>query len=94
MAKRRFRSPVLNWIPEMPQYEYICEDDGEVITLIRPMRDADKPVEDPTGKGRTFTRRHSTFTVSAGAASKANAAPAVPPHGGCGCGNPHGPCGM
>lgn len=78
----------------MPQYEYICEEDGEVITLLRPMRDADRPVKDPKGKGRTFTRMHSTFMVSESASSKAKTAPAMPPGGGCGCGNPHGPCGM
>jgi predicted nucleic acid-binding Zn ribbon protein len=80
----------------MPQYEYICEDDGEIITLLRPMRDADKPVEDPAGQGRTFKRMHSTFMVSESAASKAksNAKPATRPGGGCACGNPHGPCGM
>ncbi len=33
----------------MPQYEYICDEDGEVLTLLRPMRSADDPVEDPAG---------------------------------------------
>ena len=33
----------------MPIYEYECEKDGAVIELIRPMADADKPVEDPEG---------------------------------------------
>jgi predicted nucleic acid-binding Zn ribbon protein len=78
----------------MPQYEYVCEEDGEVITLLRPMREADKPVDDLAGKGRTFKRRHSTFMVSESASSKANAAPSMPASGGCACGNPHGPCGM
>ncbi len=45
----------------MPQYEYICERDGEVITLLRPMAEADKPVDDPEGKGRKFTRKLSIF---------------------------------
>jgi putative FmdB family regulatory protein len=48
----------------MPLYEYICEQDGEVIELLRPMADADKPVEDPRSKGRTFRRKHSTFATS------------------------------
>jgi putative FmdB family regulatory protein len=49
----------------MPIYEYSCEQDGTVIELIRPMSQADAPVEDPEGKGRTFTRKHSTFSSSA-----------------------------
>jgi len=31
------------------------------------MRDADKPVADPKGKGRTFARVHSTFAVKGAA---------------------------
>ena len=48
----------------MPQYEYVCENDGTVITLLRPMAQADDPVADPEGKGRTFTRKLSTFGLS------------------------------
>lgn len=70
----------------MPLYEYVCEEDGEVIELIRPMAQADEPVEDPAGRGRTFHRKQSTF-----AAAKAEPAFSLPT-GGCGCGNPHGPC--
>ncbi|MCL4210455.1 MAG: zinc ribbon domain-containing protein [Phycisphaeraceae bacterium] len=73
----------------MPQYEYICEEDGEVITLLRPMREADAPVPDPTGKGRRFIRRHSTFAVT-----ESGRTVSLPTGGGgCACGNPHGPCG-
>ena len=32
------------------------KEDGERITLLRPMREADDPVEDPAGRGRTFQR--------------------------------------
>lgn len=74
----------------MPQYEYMCEADGEVITLLRPMREADRPVEDPKGRGRRFVRRHSTFSVGE-SGSKANVAA---PSSGCPCGNPDGPCRM
>jgi hypothetical protein len=28
------------------------------------MKDADAPVQDPAGKGRTFVRRHSVFGVA------------------------------
>jgi putative FmdB family regulatory protein len=73
----------------MPLYEYICPDDGETVTLLRPMRDADAPVEDPEGRGRRFVRKHSTFSVAAGGGP----APTAPPPGCCPCGNPDGPCG-
>jgi putative FmdB family regulatory protein len=52
----------------MPLYEYTCETDGATIELLRPMADADKPVEDPENRGRVFKRKHSTF-ATAGAAS-------------------------
>jgi len=74
----------------MPQYEYLCEHDGEVITLLRPMAAADDPVEDPAGKGRVFVRRHSVFGVGGGAA----AAPSGMSLGGCcPCGKNMGACG-
>ncbi len=75
----------------MPLYEYVCESDGEVIELLRPMADADKPVEDPKGKGRVFKRRQSTFAAQ-GAGTGAGGA-SLPMAGGCcPCGNPAGPC--
>lgn len=74
----------------MPMYEYRCVEDGDLIELLRPMADADKPVADPTGKGRRFERIYSTFAVSGSPVG----APAHKHTGaGCGCGNPHGPCG-
>lgn len=48
----------------MPLYEYRCETDGSVIELMRPMAQADAPVEDPEGKGRHFSRVQSTFATS------------------------------
>ncbi|HWB19321.1 MAG TPA: hypothetical protein VG711_03395 [Phycisphaerales bacterium] len=72
----------------MPMYEYKAVEDGEVITLLRPMADADKPVDDPDGKGRKFTRVHSTFSVAGSPAASTH----VHKGPGCGCGNPHGPC--
>lgn len=66
----------------MPLYEYESIEDGEVVTLLRPMADADAPVEDPSGKGRTFRRRHSVFGVGSAGATD------VAPSGGC-C-----PCGV
>ena len=47
----------------MPLYEYICETDGEKLELLRPASEADAPVNDPRGKGRTFKRVHSTFAA-------------------------------
>lgn len=54
----------------MPLYEYQSKEDGKVIELLRPMAEADRPVEDPEGKGRTFVARQSTF--AAGAATGAS----------------------
>ena len=73
----------------MPMYEYVCDEDGDTITLLRPMGEADAPVEDPRGKGRRFTRVCSTFEVGGAARPK----PGATPGSGCACGNPHGPCG-
>ena len=74
----------------MPLYEYRCVEDGELISLLRPMRDADKPVDDPKGRGRVFERVHSTFAVKGAAVNVAAAHKHTGP--GCACGNPHGPC--
>lgn len=73
----------------MPQYEYVCEADGEVLTLLRPMKDADAPVEDPAGKGRTFVRRHSVFGVAGSSVGAAHV------HTGacCPCGKAQSQCG-
>lgn len=75
----------------MPLYEYRCLEDGELIELLRPMADADKPVDDPKGKGRTFVRVHSLFSVSGSPATGSTHVHSGP---GCTCGNPHGPCNM
>lgn len=55
----------------MPMYEYASqtpEADGtiKVIELLRPMAQADAPVEDPDGLGRVFKRVLSTVSVSGG----------------------------
>lgn len=74
----------------MPLYEYRCVEDGEVIELLRSMREADAPVEDPEGRGRTFERIHSAFRVGEGVTTAASTRPGM--GGGCACGHPHGPC--
>ena len=72
----------------MPMYEYECKDTGEVITLLRPMSDADQPVEDPKGQGRDFIRRHSVFGVGSATDNSAGQSP-----GCCPCGKQEGSCG-
>ena len=75
----------------MPQYEYECDEDGEVLTLLRPMSEADAPVEDPESRGRVFSRRHSVFGV--GRRGAAQSAPAASREGFCPCGMRPGGCG-
>lgn len=72
----------------MPLYEYVCEEDGTVVEVMRPMSEADQPLPDPENRGRTFVRKHSTFL--AGKASRE-----VPIGQSCGrCGRPGGSCAM
>ncbi len=79
----------------MPIYEYEAVEDGEVIELMRPMKDADLPVDDPGGRGRTFRRKFSVFGVAGAEASAGSTAPAPHVHSSsCGCGRPHGSCGL
>jgi hypothetical protein len=53
------------------------------------MRDADAPVDDPAGKGRRFTRKHSVFGVAGSPVGQAHV------HTGscCPCGKPQSQCG-
>jgi putative FmdB family regulatory protein len=76
----------------MPIYEYICEQDGTVIELLRAMADADKPVEDPDARGRIFKRKHSTFATG-GAASNGGVDLMSRQGGCCPCGKRAGGCG-
>ena len=78
----------------MPLYEYVCENDGEVLTLLRPMREADHPVDDPSGRGRVFIRKHSTFAAVGGAVESSGGGVPLPMGGGCcPCGKSAGHCG-
>lgn len=73
----------------MPIYEYVCEQDGAVIELLRSMADADKPVTDPDGKGRLFKRKHSTFATGGEKSTSL-----LSKQGGCcPCGKTAGGCG-
>lgn len=80
----------------MPLYEYICEEPGKdpvVIELLRSAADADKPVTDPDGKGRTFRRRLSLFSANNPGKPGSGAAMGGHVHSGsCGCGKPRGSC--
>lgn len=82
----------------MPIYEYICEEPGKkpvTIELLRSFADADSPVPDPEGKGRTFRRVLSTFATGGTGAGQTSSAPSGHVHsGGCGCGKRRGSCGM
>ena len=75
----------------MPLYEYESKEDGSVIELIRPMSQADAPVEDPEGKGRTFKRIHSVFS-SSGAPSSGGSSGGGGGGGCCPCGKGAGSC--
>lgn len=83
----------------MPIYEYVCEQPGRepvVLELIRSAADADKPVPDPEGKGRVFTRRLSLVSVGGAGSSRSGAPASYGGHvhsGSCGCGKPRGSCG-
>ncbi len=77
----------------MPIYEYRSVEDGQVIEMIRPVADADKPVPDPAGRKRKFVRIHSAFSVSSGSSPSAARSVPSPSSGGCcPCGDPSGPC--
>lgn len=79
----------------MPLYEYRCEQDGTLLELLRPMAEADAPVEDPEGRGRTFRRVHSLFAAKgAGPAGQASSGGHTHHGGSCACGKrPAGQCG-
>ncbi|MBL8757241.1 MAG: zinc ribbon domain-containing protein [Phycisphaerae bacterium] len=76
----------------MPMYEY-ATDDGTRIELLRSMADADKPVEDPEGRGRVFKRVMSTFAAQgAGGAGGAGAGGGASLGTCCPCGKGAGMC--
>jgi hypothetical protein len=77
----------------MPLYEYVAREDGTVIELLRPMSQADQPVADPEGKGRTFTRKHSTFAAASVSGESRGEGRSLPVGGCCPCGKSAGQCG-
>ncbi len=80
----------------MPMYEYASQTPGpdgsiKVIELLRPMSQADAPVDDPDGLGRTFKRVLSTVSVAGGHVQ--NAGSSMRSGGGCcPCGKGAGAC--
>lgn len=79
----------------MPIYEYVCEETGDVIELLRPMVAADEPVVDPEGRGRRFVRRVSVFAAGGGGGNSdaGSASSASSGTGGCcPCGKGRGAC--
>lgn len=76
----------------MPLYEYICEQDNTVIELLRPMSQADEPVKDPEGKGRTFVRKLSMFAAAAGEKGEGRSVSLNSGGGCCPCGHGAGSC--
>ncbi len=80
----------------MPIYEYICEQDDTRIELLRPMSEADAPVEDPQSKGRTFKRAMSApnAKTAGGAGKGVSLGGGAGGSGGCcPCGKTSGGCG-
>jgi putative FmdB family regulatory protein len=75
----------------MPLYEYVCEQDGSVIEVLRSMSEADKPLEDPEGKGRIFRRRQSTFATG-GTDGASGSSGGVSLGACCPCGKTAGSC--
>ncbi|MDP7070911.1 MAG: zinc ribbon domain-containing protein [Phycisphaerales bacterium] len=69
----------------MPLYEYRCVEDGTLLTLLRPMREADAPVEDPEGLERTWERVQSLFSVDSPRDTPSSGTGGCC-GGGCGCG--------
>ncbi len=75
----------------MPIYEYTAIEDNETVEALRPMADADKPLADPAGKGRTFVRKQSTFAAK-GTAIGASLGGSAAGSGCCPCSKVPGAC--
>lgn len=76
----------------MPLYEYVCEADGSRLELLRPMSQADAPVDDPAGKGRVFKRVASTFAAQGTGGAGTGGAGGGGGGGCCPCGKGAGAC--
>jgi len=76
----------------MPLYEYVSATDNDRIELLRPMAEADKPVDDPKGLGRRFVRVQSRFAAQGAAASTGGGSVPLPGGECCPCGKSSGAC--
>lgn len=76
----------------MPLYEYVSTSDGERIELLRPMNQADAPVDDPKGLGRTFVRVQSTFAAQGSEPGAGRGVSLTGGGGCCPCGKGAGAC--
>lgn len=79
----------------MPIYEYESATPGKdgkttVIELLRPISQADAPVDDPHGLGRVFKRVLSTVSVAGGPAASSGRGTSA--GGCCPCGKGAGSC--
>lgn len=78
----------------MPMYEYASQTPGpdgtiRVVELLRPMSQADAPVDDPDGLGRVFKRVLSTVSVAGSGGSNVSGGRVG---GCCPCGKGAGAC--
>lgn len=72
----------------MPVYEYECSDCERVTEALRPIRDADEPIDCEHCGGRRTHRAHSVFAAGASSGSDQSL-----PMAGCGrCGEAGGSC--
>jgi putative FmdB family regulatory protein len=75
----------------MPIYEYICQDCGTRVEALRPMKDADAPIQCTTCRGDHTTRQLSRIFAT-GASNEAATASVSGGCGGCSggsCANCH-----
>jgi putative FmdB family regulatory protein len=78
----------------MPIYEYHCDTcDHEFEHLAKSMSASGEAVQCPQCSSKKTGRKLSVFAVS-GAKASAQKSSGHVHSGGCGCGRPHGSCGM
>ncbi len=74
----------------MPVYEYFCRTCNTRYDKLRPMRDADEPVNCPTCNEQNSVRTLSVFITVSNNAESSVTSDHSHAHGGCACG---GACG-
>ncbi|MEM1445273.1 MAG: zinc ribbon domain-containing protein [Planctomycetota bacterium] len=78
----------------MPVYEFACPKCDHITEAIRRMADADAP--EPCEKCDALAYRQQSVFMAEASRQDTTTYPwkNPPPGGGCGCGKPHGSCGM